>query len=91
MATAARESATFTLPRDLLNQVEELVESGEAASADSLVERALANEVRRTRRQRLRAEFEGAVEDPEFVRDMVEVEAAFQSADSETARMLDVD
>lgn len=91
MATAARTKATFTLPSDLMNQIQELVDSGEAASADGLVERALANELRRSRRQRLRAEYERAAEDPDFRKDMAEIESAFQTVDSETARMLDED
>jgi len=91
MPSLTQTRATLTVRTDLIDRVHELVDSGEAASVSGLVERAIRREILRTWRNRLSSELEHAVQNPEFLRDMEDVETAFRASDSETARMLDED
>jgi hypothetical protein len=66
----------------------EAVAAGFFPSQNALVCRALETELRRTRDERLRREFEEAARDPLFLQDLTETEEAFISADAETARWI---
>lgn len=87
METAAKK-ATFSLSREILEDLDEAVKRGAAPSKNALVERALLKELRELRRREDRQRMEEALKDPLFLRDLEEVEGAFQSADEETARRI---
>lgn len=80
------KKATFSLSVDVLTALDELVARGAAPSKNALVERALARELRELRRQERRLEWEAASQDPLFLKDLDDVESAFESADAEPAR-----
>ncbi len=87
METAAKK-ATFSLSREILEDLDEAVKRGAAPSKNALVERALLKELRELRRRQDRQRMEEALKDPLFLRDLEEVEEAFRSADAETARRI---
>jgi hypothetical protein len=87
MATASRK-ATFNLPTGLLAELGEAVAKGVAPSKNALVERALARELREARRLERRARWAEAARDPQFLRELGEIEAAFEDADAESARRI---
>jgi Arc/MetJ-type ribon-helix-helix transcriptional regulator len=88
MESTALKKVTFSLPVDLVREVREVVAAGLFPSQHALVREALETTLQRTRDERLRSEFQAAARDPLFLRDLQETEQAFQSADSETARMM---
>jgi hypothetical protein len=53
------------------------------------VERALLRELKEVRRRAQQARWEEGAKDPVLLRDISEVEVAFQSADAETAGRID--
>jgi hypothetical protein len=57
-------------------------------SKNALVEQALVRELRELARQHRQRRWEEAARDPLFLRDLAEIEAAFESADAETARQI---
>lgn len=87
MATLAKK-ATFSLHEDLLEDLDQAVSHGAAASKNAFVERALVRELREWRRQQRRARWQQAAKDPLFLKDIAETEAAFREADAETARRI---
>ncbi|MBI3977580.1 MAG: hypothetical protein HY331_05270 [Chloroflexi bacterium] len=87
MARKTRK-ATFSLPEDMLVAVDEAVGEGVAPSKNALVERALVRELKEIRRQTRRARWEEAARAPLFLKDLDEIDAAFRSADAETAERL---
>lgn len=80
------KKATFNLHPGILAALDEAVSRGAAPSKNALVERALARELKELRKQDRRLQWELAAKDPLFLRDITEVEKAFQTADAETAR-----
>lgn len=80
------KKATFSLRREVLTAVDEAVAQGSAPSKNAFVERALVRELSELRRQARQARWQEAARDPLFLKDVAEVEAAFTSADAETAR-----
>ena len=82
MATRTRK-ATFSLPEDTLMDLGEAVARGAASSKNAFVQRALGKELREWRRRELKAQWEEAMRDPRFLRDVKEVAAAFKLADAE--------
>lgn len=62
---------------------------GAAPSKNVLVERALLKELKEVRRQARHTRWEEAAKDPLLLRDISEVEVAFQSAYAETAGRMD--
>ena len=62
---------------------------GVAPSKNVLVERALLKELKEVRRRARRARWEEGAKDPVLLRDISEVEVAFQSADAEAAGRID--
>ena len=88
MATARRK-ATFSLRDDTLAALDEAVKRGDAASKNELVERAIVKEIRELGREAERSAWEDAMQDALFLRDLQDLEAAFRSADAETAGEID--
>lgn len=85
---ARSRKATFSLREEVLAALDEAVAQGGAPSKNAFVERALLNELRELRRQARQRRWKEAARDPLFLRDIAEVEAAFASADAETARTI---
>jgi len=82
---ARTKKATFSLHPDVLAALDEATASGAAPSKNALVERALVKELKELRRQARQAEWREGASDPLLLKDVSEIEAAFRSADAETA------
>ena len=80
--------ATFSLREDVLAGVDEAVARGCAPSKNAFVGQALVKQLEESRREQRRRRWEEAARDPLFLKDVAEVEAAFESADAETARRI---
>ena len=78
--------ATFNLSSGVLAELERAVSDGAAPSKNAFVERALASALEEVRRQERRRAWEEARHDPRFLRDLDEIEAAFSTADAESAQ-----
>ncbi len=81
--------ATFNLHPDVLAALDEAMAEGVAPSKNVLVERALVRELKELRRQARQARWEEGAKDPVLLKDISEIEVAFQSADVETAGRID--
>jgi Arc/MetJ-type ribon-helix-helix transcriptional regulator len=84
----ATPKVTFSLPADLTREMREVVSAGLFPSQNVLVRLALTKELKRARTEQLRREFQEAAQDPLFLQDIKETAQAFESTDSETARMM---
>jgi metal-responsive CopG/Arc/MetJ family transcriptional regulator len=80
------KNATFSLPIQLLQEMDVAVQQGASPSKNALVERAIRRELAEIRRLARRALLEEAKRDPLFLRDLSDVERDFAEADAETAR-----
>ena len=83
------KKATFNLHPDVLAALDEAMSEGVAPSKNVLVERALVRELKELRRQARQARWEEGAKDPVLLKDISEVEVAFQAADVETAGRID--
>ena len=83
------KKATFNLPPNILNELDKAMMDGAAPSKNALVERALTKELKELRRQTRKARWEEGAKDPALLKDISEIEVAFQSADAETAGRID--
>ena len=83
------KKATFNLHPDVLAALDEAMAEGVAPSKNVLVERALVRELKELRRQARQARWEEGAKDPMLLKDISEVDVAFQSADVETAGRID--
>ena len=83
------KKATFNLPPDILAELDKAMAEGAAPSKNALVERALVKELDELRRRARKAQWEEGARDPALLKDINEVEAAFQPADAETAGRMD--
>ena len=83
------KKATFNLHPDVLAALDEAMAEGVAPSKNALVERALVRELKELRRQARQARWEEGAKDPVLLKDISEVDIAFQSADVETVGRLD--
>ena len=81
--------ATFNLHANVLSALDKAMSDGAAPSKNVLVERALLKELKEIQRQARRARWKEGAKDPMLLRDVSEVEVAFQSADAETAGRID--
>ena len=79
------KKATFNLHPDVLAALDKAMAEGVAPSKNALVERALLKELKELRRQARQARWEEGAKDPTLLKDVGEIEIAFQSADAETA------
>ena len=82
------KKATFNLHIDVLAALDEVMARGIAPSKNAFVEQALIKEVKELRRQERKALWQEAAKDPLFLKDIEEVEAAFRTADAETAERI---
>ena len=83
------KKATFNLHPDVLAALDEAMAKGVAPSKNVLVERALVRELKELRRQARQVRWEEGAKDPVLLKDISEVDVAFQSADVETAGRID--
>ena len=83
------KKATFNLHPDVLAALDEAMAEGVAPSKNVLVERALVRELKELRRQARQARWEEGAKDPVLLKDISEVDVAFQSVDVETAGRID--
>ena len=83
------KKATFNLHPDVLAALDKAMAEGVAPRKNVLVERALLRELKEVRRRARQALWEEGAKDPELLRDISEVEVAFQSADAEAAGRID--
>lgn len=79
------KKATFNLHTDVLAALDQAMAQGIAPSKNALVEQALVKELNELRRQARQALWLEGTKDPLLLKDIEEVEAAFRSADAETA------
>ena len=79
---------TYSLPRDLIDDVRVVVREGAAPSYSAFVEDALRKAVRREREKLIAAEFEQAAKDPQFIADIDEAEKDFENADAESTKLI---
>lgn len=79
------KKATFNLHTDVLAALDQAMAQGIAPSKNALVEQALVKELNELRRQARQALWQEGSTDPLLLKDIEEVEAAFRSADAETA------
>jgi hypothetical protein len=77
------KKATFDLSQNVLAQLDEVVRLGMANSKNELVERAIAKELKETRRAARAAEWARAAADPLFLSDIEQVASDFRYADAE--------
>lgn len=85
---SALRKATFSLPSEVLSALDGAVANGAAPSKSAFVQQALSHELEAVARKERRALWQHASHDADFLRDIEEVEAAFRSADAETARSI---
>lgn len=86
--SSRKRKATFSLPEEILAEVQLAVAGGAATSQNALVEKALIRELAEFRRCARRLQWEAAARDPQFLKDLQETESAFAPADAETARRI---
>jgi metal-responsive CopG/Arc/MetJ family transcriptional regulator len=82
------KKATFNLHTDVLADLDEIMAQGKVPSKNALVERALIKELKEMRRKEREALWQEGAVDPLLNKDIKEVEGAFKSADTETARRI---
>ena len=83
-----KRKSTFFLSEELLSEIKLMVPAKGLRSQNALVEEALSKYVAEFRRDILRKQYEAAVEDPQFMADIDQVEKDFRNADAEDARMM---
>ena len=82
------KKATFNLHLDVLAALDRAMAEGMAPSKNLIVERALVRELKELQRQARQTRWKEGARDPLLLKDINEVEAAFKSADAETARRI---
>ena len=83
------KKATFNLHPDILAELDKAMTEGVAPSKNALVERALVKELKELRRQARQALWERGAKDPILLKDISDIEVAFNTADAETAGRID--
>ena len=82
------KKATFNLPTDVLAALDEIMAQRIAPSKNALVEQALNKELKELRRQTRQRLWQEGAQDTLLVKDVADTEAAFRTADAETARRI---
>lgn len=82
------KKATFSLRTDILEELDAVMSKGIAPSKNALVERAILKELKELRRQERQRIWEEGAKDTLLLKDIQDVEAAFYTADAETARRI---
>jgi hypothetical protein len=85
----ATRKATFNLSSTVLTALDEAMAAKAAPSKNALVQRALVRELNELRRQSRQARWEEGAHDSLLLKDIQDVEVAFQAADAETAGSVD--
>jgi metal-responsive CopG/Arc/MetJ family transcriptional regulator len=81
------KKATFNLHTDVLAALDEIVAQGTMPSKNALVEQALRKELNELRRQARQKSWQEGAKDTLLLKDVKDVEADFETADAETARL----
>lgn len=82
------KKATFNLPVDLLESLDEIMASGMVSSKNALVEQALIKELNELKKQSRKKQWQEGAKDPLLIRDIEDIDSSFYSADAETARRI---
>ena len=82
------KKATFNLPTDVLAALDEIMAQRMVPSKNALVEQALNKELKELRRQARQRLWQEGAKDTLLVKDVADTEAAFRTADAETARRI---
>ena len=82
------KKATFNLHTDVLAALDEVMARGMAPSKNALVEQALNKELKELQRQTRQRLWQEGAKDTLLLKDIEDIEAAFRTADAETARRI---
>jgi len=82
------KKATFSLHSDVLAALDEIMALGTVPSKNALVEQALLKELKELRRQARLTQWKEGAKDKLLLKDIEDIEAAFGTADAETARRI---
>ncbi len=82
------KKATFSLHSDVLAALDEIMALGTVPSKNALVEQALLKEIKELRRQARLTQWKEGAKDKLLLKDIEDIEAAFGTADAETARRI---
>jgi cytochrome c553 len=82
------KKATFNLHTDVLAALDEIMAQGLVPSKNALVEQALLKELKELHRQTRRTQWQKGAKDTLLLKDIEDVEAAFRTADADTARRI---
>lgn len=82
------KKATFNLHTDVLSALDKIMAQGMVPSKNALVEQALLKELKELQRQARQRLWQEGAKDTLLLKDIEDVEAAFRTADAETARMI---
>lgn len=86
MSEGGSRKVTYSLPEELLGDMESAVREGAAPSYSAFVAEALRERLERLREERLREAFAEAARDPLFLEDVEETMEAFSAADGTVGR-----
>jgi predicted transcriptional regulator len=82
------KKATFNLHTDVLAALDEVMARGMAPSKNALVEQALNKELKELQRQTRQRLWQEGAKDTLLLKNVEDIEAAFRTADAETARRI---
>jgi len=82
------KKATFNLHTDVLAALDEIMARGMVPSKNALVEQALNKELKALQRQARQRLWQEGAKDTLLLKDVEDTEAAFRTADAETARRI---
>ena len=82
------KKATFNLHTDVLAALDEIMAQGMVPSKNALVEQALNKELKELQRQARQRLWQEGAKDTLLLKDVEDTEAAFRTADAETARRI---
>lgn len=77
------KKATFVINEAILEEAKNIVKMKKLKSLNSLVEKAIKDEIERIRKEEIKKAFLQASQDPIFLSDLRDVEYDFEFADSE--------
>ncbi|MCL6559577.1 MAG: ribbon-helix-helix protein, CopG family [Firmicutes bacterium] len=88
MVTSNLKKATFALPEPLLKKLKLLANNNRIPSVNSAVREAIEDYIFKLEREEFRKAMEKAAKDPDFIRDIKDIERGFEYLDVETAEMI---
>ena len=83
MSESMSRKVTYSLPDDLLSEMETAVREGAAPSYSAFVAQAIQDQLHTQKEQRIKEAFAAAAGDPLFLEDVEETMRAFGAADRE--------